>query len=304
MILAASIALALLMGFAIQRGSTCMVAAMEELIQKHSWSRASALLETSLWVVGGFVLLRAFDLLPQVPMGRPLHWHAAVGGALLGLGAFVNGGCAFGVVARIGSGQWAWLATPIGFLLGFAIIARWMGAAPDMPVQLPTWLLDAPAALIAAVMAARIAWLLWRQLSNWGSQDQRAGSAHLATLVIGMTFLLLFVCVGAWAYTDILAELATGHFMVLGLRGLLLPALFAGALYGGWSAGRWQHQRPSLGLVMRCLCGGLLMGVGAVLVPGGNDSLVLFGLPLLWPNAWLAIVTMCAVVALAIRFHR
>ena len=28
--------------------------------------------------------------------------------------------------------------------------------------------------------------------------------------------------------------------------------------------------------------------MGTVLVPGGNDSLILFGLPRLWPNAWLA----------------
>lgn len=28
--------------------------------------------------------------------------------------------------------------------------------------------------------------------------------------------------------------------------------------------------------------------MGTVLVPGGNDSLILFGLPLLWPSAWLA----------------
>lgn len=28
--------------------------------------------------------------------------------------------------------------------------------------------------------------------------------------------------------------------------------------------------------------------MGAALVPGGNDSLILFGLPRLWPNARLA----------------
>ena len=112
MILLASVLLALLMGFAVQRGGTCLVAALEEVVQRRRWARFRALLETSLWVLGGFVLLRALDHLPMVPMGFLLHWHAALGGALLGVGAFLNGGCAFGVVARIGSGQWAWLATP------------------------------------------------------------------------------------------------------------------------------------------------------------------------------------------------
>ena len=112
MSIVACVALALLLGFAIQRGGTCTVAALEELVLQHRWTRLRALLEASLWVLGGLLLLRAWGRLPQVPMGYPLHWHAAGGGALLGVGALINGGCTFGVVARIGSGQWAWLATP------------------------------------------------------------------------------------------------------------------------------------------------------------------------------------------------
>ncbi|MNR68762.1 hypothetical protein D3C85_1935240 [compost metagenome] len=42
------------------------------------------------------------------------------------------------------------------------------------------------------------------------------------------------------------------------------------------------------------------MGVGSTLVPGGNDSLILFGMPLLWPNAWLAFASMCLVAVVAI----
>ena len=298
----ACVALAVLMGYAIQRGGTCTVAALEEVVQQRRWTRLRALLEASLWVFGGLVLLRALGRLPQLPMGYPLHWHAAVGGALLGLGALINGGCVFGVVARIGSGQWAWLATPPGFLLGYGLLERWAGIAAIMPQALPVWLQAIPVGwglLVVAALLARLAWLLWRAAGHW-RQGKRGWSPHQATLVIGLVFLLLFVNVGAWAYTDVLAELAGGRFMQLGLRGWLLPAMFAGALYGGWAAGLWQHRWPSLVTLARCFCGGLLMGAGAVLVPGGNDSLILFGMPLLWPNAWLAFASMCAVVLLAL----
>ncbi len=298
----ASVALALLMGFAIQRGGTCTVAALEEVLHKRRWTRLHALLEASLWVLGGLVLLRAFHHLPQVPMGYPLHWHAALGGALLGLGALINGGCVFGVVARIGSGHWAWLATPPGFLLGYAGMDLWAGAVPAMPVAVPVWLQDIPpglAVLAVTLALLRVAWLAWRGGGHW-NRIERSWSPHLATIVIGIVFLLLFVNVGAWAYTDVLAELATGRFMQLGLRGLLLPALFAGALYGGWTAGLWQHRWPNLITLARCFCGGMLMGAGSGLVPGGNDSLILFGMPLLWPNAWLAFASMCLVVVLAL----
>ncbi|BAN49122.1 YeeE/YedE thiosulfate transporter family protein [Metapseudomonas resinovorans] len=301
MILLASVLLALLMGFAVQRGGTCLVAALEEVVNRRRWAHLRALLETSLWVLGGFVLLRAFDRLPMVPMGYALHWHAALGGALLGIGAFINGGCAFGVLARVGSGQWAWLATPLGFLIGFALAGRGPGMTSSMPVAIPDWLQQVPiglAPMILAALVARLGWLAWNRRN--GSAEASIWSPHHATIVLGMAFLLLFVCVGAWAYTDILAELATGRFMALGLRGLLLPAIFAGALLGGWTAGLWEHRWPSLRDLLRCFCGGVLMALGSSLVPGGNDSLILFGMPLLWPNAWLAFACMCLVVVLTL----
>ena len=298
----ACVALALLMGYAIQRGGTCTVAALEEVVQQRRWTRLRALLEASLWVLGGLVLLRAFERLPQLPMGYPLHWHAGFGGALLGLGALINGGCVFAVVARIGSGQWAWLATPAGFLLGYGLTERWAGIAAAMPLALPLWLQAFSTGWVALVVVAalvRLAWLAWRSAGHW-RLGKRVWSPHLATIVIGLVFLLLFVSLGAWTYTDVLAELASGRFMHLGLRGWLLPALFVGALYGGWTAGLWLHRWPSPVTLARCFCGGLLMGAGSVLVPGGNDSLILFGMPLLWPNAWLAFASMCAVVLLAL----
>ena len=39
--------------------------------------------------------------------------------------------------------------------------------------------------------------------------------------------------------------------------------------------------------------------MGSLLLPGGNDGLILVGMPLGWPYAWLAIVTMCVTIAAA-----
>ena len=74
-------------------------------------------------------------------------------------------------------------------------------------------------------------------------------------------------------------------------RTLLLVCLLAGAMLGGWTAGRFRHTRiDALGL-LRCLAGGVLMGWGSLLIPGGNDGLILVGMPLLWPYAWVAFIT-------------
>ena len=48
-----------------------------------------------------------------------------------------------------------------------------------------------------------------------------------------------------------------------------------------------------------CFAGGALMGWGSLLIPGGNDGLILIGMPLLWPYAWVAFATMCLTIAAA-----
>ena len=109
---------------------------------------------------------------------------------------------------------------------------------------------------------------------------ERIWSPHAATTVIGLTFVVMLLLVGGWAYTDVLAELARGMSASVGARSLLLLALLAGAALGGWTAGRFRSTRVSAGAALRCLAGGMLMGWGSLLLPGGNDGLILVGMPL------------------------
>ena len=43
----------------------------------------------------------------------------------------------------------------------------------------------------------------------------------------------------------------------------------------------------------------MLLGWGSLLIPGGNDGIVLLGMPLLWPFAWAAFATMVLVIGTA-----
>lgn len=56
--------------------------------------------------------------------------------------------------------------------------------------------------------------------------------------------------------------------------------------------------------LLKCFSGGLLMGWGSLLIPGGNDGLVLVGIPLLWPYAWVAFLTMCVSIGVALCLER
>ena len=62
--------------------------------------------------------MQALHLLDRMPSGYPLSGWTVLGGALLGFGAYVNSACVFGAIARLGTGEWAYLATPFGFYFG------------------------------------------------------------------------------------------------------------------------------------------------------------------------------------------
>lgn len=299
-----------IMGLAIQRGATCTVIAVNEIMERGSARRLAAIVEAALWVTGGLLLAKALGLLTTMPAGYPLTGWSLLGGALLGLGAVINGACVFGALARLGSGEWAYLATPLGFFLGCLTLPHLVAMPSPAPLAEHSRVLLAPDWLGFAVLALAA----WRILPpalafrrHGGPLRQRAGRAwtpHAATAVIGVTFVVSLIAAGAWAYTEALADLARNMADSLDGRALLFAMLMAGAVLGGWAAGRLRHTRTSASGVLRCLAGGMVMAWGSLLVPGSNDGLLLLAMPLLWPYAWAAFATMCLTIAAARLLRR
>ena len=290
---------AALMGLAIQRGATCMVAAVEDALVHRRLGRAGALAEAAIWVGGLIALARIGGFTDAAAAQFAVGGGTVAGGVLLGLGAWINRACVFGSIARIGSGQWAWLATPAGFFLGSLY-----------PLNPP--LAEGPVPPVDAASMTALAFgvlFLWRAVETARAADVLAHlwHPHRATLLIGVTFVTTMLTVGMWAYTDALAALArpdTTMDLRLGTRAAMVAMLLAGAVIGGRLAGALRRERPRFGAVLRCLAGGALMGAGAMLVPGSNDGLIMLGLPLLQPHAWVAVITMGLTIAAAIRLSR
>ena len=78
--LAAAAVCAGLMGFAIQRGGTCLVAAVDEVVSKRRATRLLALAEASLLVATGMVIAQLLGLLPMVPRAFALTGWTVAGG--------------------------------------------------------------------------------------------------------------------------------------------------------------------------------------------------------------------------------
>lgn len=287
---------AALMGLAIQRGATCMVAAVDEVLTSRRTARALALAEAAIWVGGLACIAAAAGWLAMTPAAYPVTVGTIAGGILLGIGAWVNRACVFGAVARIGAGEWAYLATPVGFFLGCLV-----PLAPAHPaVAASEFGVGGGALAVAGLFVLFAGWRLF-EAARAPHLGRHLWHPHRATLLIAITFVTTLMSAGYWAYTDALAALARSMDAMLTLRTAMVAALLAGAIAGGAIAGKLRRERPRASAVARCIAGGALMGMGAALVPGSNDGLILLGLPALLPHAWVAVTVMALSIALAIR---
>ena len=292
-----------LMGYAIQRGATCTVAAIGEIAEQSTARRLIALAEAALWVAGCLLIARWIGFIPTLPGGFAVTGWTVAGGALLGVGAYINRACVFGAIARLGSGDWSYVLTPIGFFAGAASMMLTFGTIMPIPVRTETLLPDWVAIVFALYAVWRIIGIL-RRIRSERRVAKHVWAPHEATLIIGITFVIMLLSVGAWAYTDLLSRLAMGMSDNADWRAILFVALLVGATLGGWTAGRLSSRLPTFSGIARCFTGGMLMGWGSALIPGGNDGLILVGMPLLQPHAWVAIISMCATIWIAFKVEK
>jgi len=294
-----SLLCALLIGYAAHRASLCNVRAVAEILTAGTAHMLGSLLQAALWMAtltGALTLVG--DFAPHVALARaPLAW-ALAGGLLFGVGAALNDGCSLSTLHRLADGDLGIMASLAGFAAGvcawFALPAlgwpmalvplvtpwlRWPALAPGLLVLLLAW----------AVSRLRFFWRLARRHGNPPLRELLLAPAYhlsVSAALMGVAGGVLFTIVGAWSYSNFLRTSVLhrlGAAMVPSLwHGVLVAALLAGmigsALQRRSAAWRWPRSR---GAWLRHGAGGALMGTGAAMIPGGNDTLLLNGLPTL-----------------------
>lgn len=287
-------------GYAVQRGSTCAVAAVHMLVEHR---RAERFLSFLLCAAVALAVMAAGALLGHDSFGHYRGSSAMLvpiaGGALFGVGAWLNGRCAFGTIARLGAGEAARLGTLAGFFTGFALAARAGLVGPPLDIASPLTQ-AAPAWILGGALLAAAGLGLAMRRGGEGEGWSPLRSMGLIGLVNGT----LLVIAAGWPYTNLLMDLATATGMEIVWRALMALVFIAGSLTGAFIAGTFLFDAGTLSLWGRTLAGGMLMGIGATLVPGGNDTMLLVGMPLLLPNFILAYAAMIAVLLLVIGAKR
>lgn len=308
MIAIVALALAAFAGFAAQKGSICAVAAVRDLVDGRA-RRYLAFIECAAWSLAILTLASALGFSPaSTPRDFSPGASAAIGGALFGLGASVNGACTFGSAARLGRGELAFAAMPIGFLAGVAIVSR-IVAAPA--VHQPAIAAAQPSAVIT-LLVFFVGFQLFRASDDIVAPPRSvakfistAWHPSLAMAAIGLSSGLLMIFFAPWPYSSLLVDLGVSATSEnLALKIALALFFVAGAALGARTKGAPRLAPPTLRAIAEKTAGGALMGAGSYLVPGGNDSMVLVGLPHLFGYAILAYIAMTATIAATVVIGR
>jgi uncharacterized protein len=290
LILALSIGLAGLVGFAAAHGGICAVRAVEDLLEGRGAALFLGFLKCAVWVALVTPPL-AWTMVPGAGLAcsYPLGWPVVVGGFLFGVGAAVNGGCAFSTVSHLAAGDLGAGFAMLGLGLGFALHEAAIGPLLPAPAPRPSALAHGEPWAIAIFAAAGV-WAVREAVRL--ARPGPGGRVDRAMAAIGLAGGARYTLHGPWVYTAGLAQGVAWAVRVGPAPSGLIPLLFLGVLGGAALAARARGRLRLRGAtrlaVARGLGGGALMGAGAALVPGGNDALVLHALPALAAHAALA----------------
>lgn len=301
-------ALLFLIGYASQRSGVCMVRAVREVVERRRVHRIAGF---ALAAASAMLLMAAAELAGARPfatiMGAAPDALALAGGAVFGLGALISGRCAMGTLAALTAGELSRLGAIAAMFIAALLLGPSMsGAALMLPVRgasiSPLAARPALAIGVGLVLAVLAAAYIYRRL---GWKKPRGGWSPLVAMpLIGAASGALFALDLHWVYTSQLAALAQGA-LPLTLATLLTPApLVVGMLIAARIGGMQRWRLGSLSDWALAVVGGLLMGLGATLVPGGNDTMLFTGVPLLLPNLLAAYAAFIATLLLGLYLRR
>ena len=243
-------------GFATQRGNICSILAADKLLKRAGGTRLVAFLTSSLWAL---VVLVPLCWLTKGAVGLSPTYEglrlALLGGALYGLGTFINDACGFGTAARIVSGKLSFLAALPGMALG-AGLGVWTGL-PALRLVRASSPLSEPGFVGLAVLLVAAALVGLAVLSTLRSHHQaglglgqvlRAARwrTAFAMMILGVLGGLLFATGEPWSYPTLLRQfggLAFGqkaNFTITTIAGPL--ALLGGGIFGAMLGGRFAFQ--------------------------------------------------------------
>lgn len=283
-----------ILGYLAQTTGLCLVKGVNQALDKRPQFLMAILLSG---VLGWVSLLLADKMDIDVPFKMyTIHWTALLGGTLFGFGAAINNGCGVSTISKLSRGDTLMIATVSGWLIGWILLASISHHLPQrLGTSLPPWHFQA---LIVASVVIGLGIVLVRK---WDAR------LWICMLVIGLMANIAFLYEPKWTPSSYLSDVSlslweeTNERLPTVERSLLLLSLIMGMV---GAALKTRSFRLSIQPVSRYwfhLFAGVLMGIGASLAGGGNDSQLLLSLPSFSPSGFMAILSMLFGIFLGLR---
>ncbi len=288
-------------GFAMKYGGLCTYAATLQILRGGRFERLLAFFAAA--ARAALVIVPSSWFRPETAMPERTHarWPPALaGGMLLVPGAHLNRGRVFGTFVQLAGGNLTYVATLFGLVAGAVGGRLWLADPAAIKTGAPLAGTPGPAAFFWLSVAGLVALLHLLSGGNTPGGRRRAPlPAILVALVLGVGGGGLFAAIAGWDFAAVLTRTAYRAIDVAATGPAALAmwstlAMVAGGIVAAVSPNRFAWQAPALMPALASLVGGALMGLGAIVLPGGNDGLLLSGIPALAPHALIGLAVMLA----------
>ena len=280
-----------ILGFSAHRAGLCTVKAVAEILTSRRAYFLLSFMKSAIWVMTLIALVGAFGHTTEFTHW-PLTSLSVLGGVLFGVGAGLNGGCTFSTLTRAvdgNIGHWITVAAwPVGMWI--ATVMPLFHPEP-MVLQQPDYPLWALLILCVGVLveSVLIARRFWRKHTVKRILGASVYTLSAGAALVGLSNAVIVEATGPWSFSSTILCGIGSRSGTSCDQSVLAWSIVGAALLGmGFSSlqrGSFKLRLPDAVSAMRHGAGGLCMGMGTVLIPGGNDGLILFAIPSLSPHA-------------------
>ncbi|PSU36038.1 YeeE/YedE thiosulfate transporter family protein [Photobacterium lutimaris] len=225
--------------------------------------------------------------------------HFLLGGLLFGLGAALNKGCSISTISKLASGHFYMLATIFGWIAGWLLLPTLTPPISYLPLDA----IDTP------ILSILIPLLLMLFITTIQTSTERR-MLMFGVMFFGVTASLLTLIEPQWSPSQLLKDLSyrfyhnnSGNWPALD-RYFIITGLVAGMAFGSknrLSLRAFQFRTKQL---LAHLFAGIIMGLGASLALGGNDSQLLIALPAFSPSGAVATLFIIIGIATGLAFRK
>ena len=252
----------------------------------------------------------------QPALSYQLSLGLICGSLIYGAGAAINEGCALGTINHLMNGKLNYLGTIIGMASGIFIylfVINFLRIGPINTIsniQGNILLLIPILIIVWVVLGIRIYKLTGMRiigdLKNFITSPVTRDIVSI--LILGTASGVLYLTLGqSWDYTRliILSEESMFYGTQSRINLVLLSITVSGFLFGIAIATKLSKSFQLLKIDIKSFCrkltGGVFMGIGACLIPGGNDTLIFYSLPGVALHAPVAILLILFAIAIILK---